>query len=276
MVMIKKITENLLFLTLFVIIFFSLINSKNVKKLPQFDIDLIENLKPIKRYKALSILGDFDKKTDNIENFYCNKVVVSLGHVKANGSFYFDSDNKKVRFLLKTFLGKEFDIGANNDFFWFWSKRMEPNALYYSSKKDAHDTSLRPALSYPWVLETFCFSSLKLNDSIFYSLDNNIFIKTKIIINKKDFFIISVFDLDNQCITGKHLYNDQNLLIASVEYKKYIDHNCEISFPSQFLISWYEEDVFMILDLKNIVFNRNIPTEFWLMPDYEPKINIGN
>lgn len=267
----RKNIENLFFLATFIILFFLIIGKNDIKKSPKFDAKNIISCEP-----------NFDSNCDLINNINVNlskiktvsleDINIKLQRVSIGGKLFYEKNNKKIRILIGTFFGKELDIGANQEFFWFWSKRMNPSSLFYAKIQSASNTHLRPALSYDWVFKSFGFEEIDPKNAQIILCNGNHAIKESLIINEEKFLCISIIYKD--LILGKHLYKEKQLL-ASVEYDNFKNIN-GIKIPTHLDVFWYEEKIFMSWDINNIAINSDINIDVWSMPEYSPKINIEN
>lgn len=268
----KKIIENLFFLVTFIFLFFLVLNRNNIKKTPSFDVDKLIHYENEcdGNFQQLE-LEKININLNKIKSISVDNVEICLQRAKVSGKFFYEKENKKLRVLIGTFFGKEMDIGANQEYFWFWSKRMSPSALFYAEVEKADKTKLRTALSYSWIINSFGFECLCSNNSKIIKFNGLLALKEYLIINEEAFTCVSV--INNDSILGKYLYQDTNIL-ASIEYNNFKKIH-GIKIPTKFDISWYEENIFMSWEFKEVCVNTEIKQEFWSMPDYNPKINIS-
>jgi len=75
---------------------------------------------------------------------------------------------KKLRVLGGiTGMGTEFDLGSNDELFWFWAKRLEPKAVYYARHDEFANSPSRSIIPIEpeWLIETLGIIELKETDT---------------------------------------------------------------------------------------------------------------
>ena len=106
-------------------------------------------------------------------------------------------------------------------------------------------------------IDFICYSEKKI-----YLIENKYIIEQfKILSNKQSVLIKTLIDLDTKNILGRYLYDNSGVLIASAEY---FDHHQFI--PKKINIIWYEENIQMTWNIKNIQKNCNLPASLFKIP----------
>ena len=126
--MIKKIC-------LFLIIFFLFYLTNNIKK-------------EIETSKNQILINSKDKKELTIN---CE---ISLGLFKKNLDGRMFLENNKFRIFLYIVSEKKIDVGCNEKYFWYWSKKEEENTLFYSDVSDMN-LVMKDCYNPSWMLSVF-------------------------------------------------------------------------------------------------------------------------
>lgn len=230
---------------------------------------------PISNDEILQTLDIINSKNNQITSIYLENMSIYLqqGRLKAKvyGFLAMEKDKKFRLIINHKLFGKEIDIGSNEESFWFWSKRMKPPYLHYANHKDLNKTFLRMALNPEWLLE-----SLNVNVVDVKNIQTNKFKDYYSVFQPRvDSFgqpvtVVLLIDPKKQICIGRYLYNSDNQLIASAEYR-----NFNQNIPLNILIIWYEEQITLNLDLTNISVNQNLNSNYWIMPDINPRIDLS-
>lgn len=227
-------------------------------------------LVPVADSEVDGILKKINLKNSQIRSFSCSDAEISIDNLPFRlQSFLLYEKKLNFRMIVRSLVGKELDMGSNQKWFWFWSRRMVPPGLYYAEHKDLHKTQLRTPFSPQWIVESLGFEEIKkakiaksgkyliLEENRLSAMNTNIIKKTLI-------------NIESRTIIGHYLY-EENMLIASAEVVESINN-----MPYKIRIIWHEENVGMTLKLKNSNINGNINNSYWSMPNYRNKINMVN
>jgi len=218
------------------------------------DIDLINRIN-VKNSKIKSIVSD------NIE--------IQINGFRLFARMLYEKD-RKFNMKIRSFLGKEVEIGSNNDSFWFWSKRMKPPYLHYASYKNLYNCGLKEAFHPLWMMESLSVGNV-VSDAIIKSSQRYLLIierrksTSNSIVTK-----VTLIDKKNELIIGHYLMDDLGF-IASAE----IQHFNNL-VPDKIVIIWHRENVTLYWNIYNIRINQNIDPYNWQMPYYKNKINMEN
>ena len=75
---------------------------------------------------------DFQKSKKQPKNIYVRSLQIKLKHIKnVNLNVNLIIEDKKFHLMASSILGKEIDIGINENELWYWAKRSKPKGLYY-------------------------------------------------------------------------------------------------------------------------------------------------
>lgn len=271
----NKFLKNLfLFLFFFIIILiifkFLIINKINIEDSLDF-----KNLKGYKNtFQAIKLIKEASNKSLFIKSLESSNILIRTKRSFAKGSLCYEGDN--IRLIVNSFLGKEIDIGSNSSIFWFWSKRIRPQALYYSNHNDSPNNRLRPVFNKQWVFDCFFFNKFNIDNYKkldFFLLNNSLVVKEKRKVSETDHvFIFTTIDLKDLIVTSKHMYDLEDNALAAVNYQNFDDNY----LPRLVTINWYEENIYMEWEIKEFIINEPIDSNNWNPPNYNLKINISN
>lgn len=162
--------------------------------------------------------------------------------------------------------GKEMDIGSNNDIFWFWSKRMEPAALYYSKHENISKANLKTPLNPALMIESLNVGpiyvknvrSTKESGGLHYLMED------RISPAGEKLTVATIINIEKKKVVGRCLMNSRNENVVTTSY-------AEKSLKT----IWHEECITMEWDMSGAVFNSQLPTRLWVLPECRHKIDMG-
>ena len=101
-----------------------------------------------------SLIIDVNNKNSTILSFRSNcEIQFNISPIKLDGTIQYKKNNN-FKMITESAFGKESEIGSNDIMFWFWSKRMEPRALYYAYNTDLELTRLKAPFNPVFVRQT--------------------------------------------------------------------------------------------------------------------------
>lgn len=192
--------------------------------------------------------------------------------VKLNGSINYEKE-KKFRLILNSFIGKELDIGSNNNVFWFWSNRMQKPGLYWSTYENFTKTRLKTPFNPLWLSHCLGINTITYTNNTTIDL-----LKDKLRVinaikngNNEDVVTITYIDYKKSIITGHGIYDSKGILEASSEIQKFNDEG----LPEVISFMWYKEQASMIWHLSEIKTNVSINDKTWNLPRIMPMIDMS-
>ena len=217
----------------------------------------IKSINPFNAQEIKQIKIDLNEKNKQISQIQAD-LLIEQDFIKLQGHIFYEKPNN-FRMYAHSLLGKEIEVGSNDNYFWFWAKYLKPKALYYCKSDLVDQTRLRK-IFYPQILKSFLCIDLIEYDEVRKEKDSLYFIK-----NYKDMKKVTVIN-DNKIIKIALYSNEEvELLNADVNHSK---NKIIIK------IHWVEENLFQKWTLTNIIINKKYND--WSMPKYNPKIDILN
>jgi hypothetical protein len=228
-------------------------------------------------HEAIAMVKRLNKINEHTRNLTCEQVIIRFKHkltVRLTADLYYEKD-KNFRMKISSLLGKEMDLGSNDQRFWFWSRHMDPPALYHARHEDIHKTLLKTPLNPVWMMESLSLGEIDLkNVEVVKFKDMWAILQPRISSTGENITKMTLIDPKQEEIAGHYLYNSKGKLIASTEIQQYqrIDGQ---TIPKKVLIIWYDENVVMEWDLKSPTINRTINPTHWTMPQMSEMIDMG-
>lgn len=225
----------------------------------------------LKEYQ--DIIDIVNGKNDGIKNVSSDvrAIINNRALFKVHGYIVFEKE-KNFRLILSSFIGKEADLGSNNQQFWFYIKRMDDPALYYCDYKDLYKTGLKTPFHPLWIMECFGFNHIVISENTTLRERGNYLEISEQRLSTSGRIVIKstlVDKLENRII-GHYLWDDGRLIV-SAEIKSFKNN-----VPSKIIFKWAEENITLNMELSNSETNALLSPNFWLMPNYDYRSNLAS
>jgi hypothetical protein len=140
---------------------------------------------------------------------------------------------------------KELDLGSNDKYFWFWSKRMDPPAVFYCKHEDVSKSRLRPVFYPAWIIESLGVDEISVKDAQIDMTDRY----CKITKRRGALRKTTLIDRHKKVIVGHYLHDQDRLLVSSevLDFSSFDG----LMFPTKIKVVWHEENVTLHWDLEN-------------------------
>lgn len=185
---------------------------------------------------------------------------------RLNGSLSFKKDKYFRLKVNHRLTGLELDIGSNDSEFWFWSKRMQPSALYFSKHENLAQTNLKTVFNPAWMIESLNLGvteTRKINkthkkNNLFYTYEN------RLSAIGDPVTLITTYDSAQGKIVGRNLIDEGGSSVITTAYS-----------GERINTLWHEENVRMEWDLSGKKLNSTPDNSSFMMPDYKKKIDLS-
>lgn len=226
-------------------------------------------------HPAMQTINVINTRNEQITNINYPHVNLKVRHkisVSVKGNLVYE---KKTRFraIFSSIFAKETDIGSNDEVFWFWSKRMDNDALYYARHEDAYRSGLKTPFHPVWLREMVGIDIIDTTNATFEQTTNG----WKIYQNRTSTTgepIIHMTLVDEEKILGRYIYSKSGTLIASFEVKNFY-YIGSLIVPKTVHVYWSEENIALHWELSMPILNSHIDSKNWIMPDIKTKIDLG-
>jgi hypothetical protein len=183
--------------------------------------------------------------------------------------------DKNFRMVNWSFLGKESEIGSNDNYFWFWSKRMNPPSLYYAKHEDLPKTNLKTPFHPNWIMETAGISEIPLAQTTIVKYGKYVVAMYDALSNSGEKITRAyLIDPQRKAIVGHYIFNKAGLPVVSAEVTTFHDLN-GYNFPKEMKVIWFEEGFQSDWTLDQPTVNVIIDSKNWAMPDMKDKIDLN-
>ncbi len=184
--------------------------------------------------------------------------------------------------------GMELDVGSNDEVFWFWVKRNQPPALYFSrwSDYDLPGSVARRAvpLDPQWLVEAFGIAEIDLaspTEGPIPLAGNRLEIRTRRQTPEGPVAKVMVLDAQYGLVLAQHLYDPQGRLLASaVSYDHRRDPVSGLVMPRSVELQVPRAGMTLRVHLGNARINQPAadPAGTWAMPQYPgyPLVNLAD
>jgi hypothetical protein len=233
------------------------------------------------------VIDVVNRNNSQIQSFSANNAsITGSGFPALRASVAFQRQ-KRFRLRAETGLtGAEFDLGSNDELFWFWVRREQPPAMYYcrhdqfAASQARQTTPIHPE----WLIEAMGVAEFDpaLPHQGPYALPNDrLEIRTVRETPDGPAMKVTVIDGSQGWILEQHLFDARRQLIASsIAGNHRRDPLSGLIMPMVVQVNCPPAKFFLRIDLGNVQINRlsGNPAELWSMPNYPgtPFVNLAD
>lgn len=226
--------------------------------------------------RATLLIEEVNELNSRIDSFYCENMDIRIRKDITYRLSGFMAYKKPVFFRTHNYsvLGQETDIGSNERLFWFWSRRMTPPALHFSSHEDVQKTRLKTPFNPKWMMESLSMNQIDLkNVEIVKNGSNIAVLQQRISTLNRPVLKITLVNPKTKTIIGHYIVeNDQVVVSTEIESFQTVDGH---RVPKVVNIIWFREGIAIRWEFNNPKVNQSIAPSMWEMPNMRSKINMG-
>jgi len=229
--------------------------------------------------EALDAIKRINARNASIRSLECHNITIRVNcpgtpPVNLKSEMAYEKD-KKFRMINQSVLGREADVGSNDQQFWFWSKRMRPPTLYYANHSDMIKVPLRDPLNPLWLMECMNVQEIATKNTEIRQQEKYWAIhQTRVSLLGALVVKMTLIDPQEERIVGHYLYNSENKLIASSEIVAFAKCG-SVYVPTEMKMCWHEENMSMLFQFTQIAVNTKIKDTTWILPNYLRKKNMA-
>lgn len=269
----KLLLATVFFLTLANLYFLNTPKKESIYLSPTDQISQEEKPKP--SHEIFQIIEEINARNAIIDSLYLQAASIKMQQNKLSVNVSGQLAMQKQKYLRlivwHRLSGKEMDIGSNDSYFWFWSKRMNPPILHYAKHEDLNKTMLRTALNPNWLMESLNVQEISTeNIEILKYKDYWAIVQPRLGISGEQVRCMILIDPVQKVVLGRYLYNAKERMIACAEYQDFENY-----LPRKMQMIWHEENIVLNWDLTCLKVNTQINPSFWMMPNIKNKIDMG-
>jgi len=191
----------------------------------------------------------------------------------------------KVRLQASTALtGPEVDLGANDELFWFWVKRNQPPALYFSRHDQFAGSAAQQVMPIEpqWLLDALGMMQFSPNDrheGPFPQGNNRVEVRSILQTRSGQMSKSTIIDARRAWVLEQHIYDSAGTLVASTRAKNHRYYPAlGVSLPQDVELRVPATQLSLSIDVGDVQLNTlaNNPALWSLpvLPNY-PQIDLG-
>lgn len=226
---------------------------------------------------AIHLIEEVNRRNSMIRTFLCDNIDVTSSDtplVRLKAILAYEKPSN-IRMVMYSALGKEADLGSNKSHFWFWSHRMKPSVLYYTTHDKLYQTRLKTPFNPIWIRQSLGFEEIKL-DRAYYSQNGNLWYLYAVDKNTLGSPVIRVIVLDaeKKCMVAQHIFENSHLVCSS-EIKEFITYQ-GLYVPNTIVFTWYDENIQTTWKMNGALINTAFQEQAFALPSHEPKVNMAD
>jgi outer membrane lipoprotein-sorting protein len=227
-----------------------------------------------KQIEPPPLIKEINQRTAKIKSFSCEDVEIKVwqnGHrFKLSGRMYYEKP-KNFRFEINSILGKELDLGSNEEAFWYWSRRDPNPGLHWAKHNDYAKTRLKTPFNPFFMRASLGLETLDVSDAKLVENESAMMLVYQRTNGTGQTVLYSVFiNKVKKQIDGFVITDLNGKTLAACEIQEWSG-----DLPTKVLYTWQEEERVMLIRFNRHQLNPVISPTIWQMPNYTPKINMG-
>jgi hypothetical protein len=183
---------------------------------------------------------------------------------------------RSFRLVAQKFIGPEFDMGSNDELFWFWVRRAQPPALYFCRHGQFNASAARQILPVEpeWLIEALgivTFDRAGQIEGPFSVGGGRVEIRTRTPSSTGPISRIAIVDESTGVVLEDHIYNAQGVRLATAILSKHKrDLAAQVTLPHHVEVQWPPANMTFTLELGDITVNQLTanPHELFAKPVY--------
>lgn len=219
------------------------------------------------------IVAHLNQNTHRIHGWRANSVRIEAHHLTLSGTLAVEKGNH-VRLVVSSPLGKEVDLGSNDERFWVWSRRPDP--AFVTCRHENIDCA-RQQLGIPfepqWLMQALGVEPLSdagMKMEVDPTRRQARLVEIVMSAHGRPLRRAVLVDLKNNGIVLEHsLYNYDGLPLARARLSRHSVESADgVVLPHRVVLDWPQQQMSMTMDLGKIQVNpQSMPSGIWDMPD---------
>ena len=233
------------------------------------------------------IMGAVNTNTARVQTYNSSAARISTPGLPALRANIAASGSQQFRLKADTILtGTEVDLGSNAQEFWFWMKRSQPPALYYSSHADFAASPVRSVLPIEptWLVEALGMATFDPNaqhSGPRLIRPGQLEVRTDVQRPSGNMVKITIVDSTRAWILEQHIYTSQGERLASAVARNHrFDPITGVSLPTKVDVQIPQAQLNLSIDVSDYQVNRMVgdPNLMFARPNYEgvPAVDLGS
>lgn len=243
-------------------------DSQIIKKQSQIPTEQVE------RTPVPSLIRQINAENSKIGSISCDEATVKIWQgglrFKLTGAIHYEK-HKRFRMKMSSAFGEEFDLGSNDNLFWYWSRRDKDPGVHWAKYEDYHKTRLKTPFNPVFMKKSLSLDVIDTdNAKIVETAEDYIVVYAEKNASNQPILVSIFVNKANKRVEGLIITDTNANPLASAEIQEY-----ENGLPKRILYIWHEEDKALQLELTNPKANTAIPESNWTMPNHDVKLNMA-
>jgi hypothetical protein len=223
------------------------------------------------------IIAAVNQNAARVQSYQTNNASITIPGMPAipllNGNIAVQRPGR-LRFQASTRLtGNEFDLGSNDELFWFWVKRNEPPALYFARHAQFAGSAAQQMMPIDpqWLIDAVGLSQFSPTDQHEPPIqrgNGTVEIRSTIQTRAGTMTKSTVIDARRAWVLEQHIYNGQGTLVASSRAQSHRYYpELAVSLPQEIKLDLPAAQLSLVIEVGSVIINQtNVRPELWNMP----------
>jgi hypothetical protein len=232
--------------------------------------------------QIIDVINDNSARVQSVSTTRATISTPGVPSLSANIAF---QRPRSFRLIAQTFIGREIDLGSNDEVLWFWIKHAQPPALFYCRHDQFATSAARQIIPVEpeWLIEAFGVVTLNPADHIEGPSPvgtGRVEIKTRASAPGNGVSRILIVDDSSGVVLEEHVYDAQGQRLASAAMSKHVrDPASGARLPRHVEIKWPPANFELSVDMADLHINQLTadPRELFSKPSYSgyPEMDLA-
>ncbi|HTM56408.1 MAG TPA: hypothetical protein VL175_20420 [Pirellulales bacterium] len=222
--------------------------------------------------QIIDVINDNSARVQSVSSSRATISTPGFPSLSANLSF---QRPRSFRLIAQTFIGRELDIGSNDELLWFWVKHAQPPALFYCRHDQFAASAARQVMPVEpeWLIEAFGVVTFNPADQIEGPSPVG---KGRVRVRTRPrgpggVSHVTIIDESTALILEEHVYDARDVRLATALLSKHVrDPASGAKLPRHVEIQWPTVNFEMTIDMADVQVNQlpADPRELFAKPSY--------
>lgn len=220
---------------------------------------------------------------DKVHGWRCSNPKINVNRMPLGGNIVVERE-RRLRLEVTSPLGKEVDFGSNDNIFWMWAKRNEPQGVYYAAHEDLDVARQKMQIPFEpqWLMETLGVAPLSADGMRMEAQEGMAMVKLvkdHTLPNGQKVRRVVVVDTCHGRVLEHSAYDMHGRPLARAVLGTHkFDPRSGAILPHYVKLDWPQGGMSLVLELGDIEVNpTTLPGSMWELPQVPgvPLVNIG-
>lgn len=218
------------------------------------------------------VVDHLNRNVNKLHGWRASSIKIRANNLPGLSGSLVVEENQHLRMFVNSPMGHEVDMGSNDDVFWVWAKRMEPQYVFCRHEQiDVARQSLGVPFEPQWLMQALGVAPLE-TQGLEMQVDpvsrQARLIQPMVSAHGQTLQKVMMVDLANGVITEHSIFDARGQKMAQALMSDFrVDKQSGAVLPHRVRLEWPQSQMILVMNLGQIDVNpKGIPSQTWDMP----------